>query len=305
MQRNLVRAGALSAPRLVIPIEELPSSREDVYIGERVRKSTATSVVLLDATTLACCHFNGCRMFLIRFDLERGTHTLLDAIDTVFNGQRCETDLMSGDGAGRLVTTNFFQLTCSLYQRVGDRLQFVRDLAYRAGNRVHGIKFYDPDMVAVTSRYGAGGVHFVDLNTMQRRFFLGAPGLSVQDVCFPNPSRAITVLVDGSPQFTPRRIYSSVVHAIDFSIKARTGKVVRERIFKAAHFDNVVLYQDRLFITDQYNNVVVVLDPETLEQVDALDGYDFPHGLDANFGMVAVSNYGTNTVEIRSLAPIA
>jgi hypothetical protein len=303
VERDLALPGDQSSRRIVIPIEDLHSAHEDVYIGERLRKSTATSVVLLDANTLACCHFNGCRMFLIRFDLERGTYTLLDSIDTVYKGTRCETDLMTGDGTGGLVTTNFFQLTCSLYQRSGDSIKFVRDIAYNAGDRVHGVKFYGPNIIAVTSRYGAGGVHFFDSNTLERRFFIAARGISVQDVCFPNPSRAIMISTLGSPQlFTPRPIYSSVIHVVDFDFKGRKGAVVKQKTFEAAHFDNIVLHGNRVFITDQYNNVVLALDSETLESVDAFDGYDFPHGLDINFGLLAVTNYGANTVEIRPLA---
>lgn len=299
-QRSVARH---PARRLVIPIEDISSSREDVYIGDRLRKSTATSVVLLDADTLACCHFNGCRMFLIRFDLERGSHTILDTIDTTFKGERCETDLMGGDGAGRLVTSNFFQQTCSLYRRDGDRLQFVKDLGYSTGDRVHGVKFYAPDVVAVTGRYDAGGVHFFDCNTLERRFFLKARGLSVQDACFPRATRAIIVSVHGSPQlYRPREIYSSVVHIVDFDMSKAASRVVRKRIFPAAHFDAIAFCDGRVFITDQYNNLVLVLDSETLEQSAALEGYDFAHGLDVNFNMVAASNYGNNTIEIRSLS---
>lgn len=116
---NVLSRGSSLAKKLVIPMENLASPRKDVYIGERVRQSTTTSVIFLDANTIACCHFNGCRMFLIRFDLGRGTFKVIDSIDTVFGGEKVETDLMGGDGTGNLVTTNFFQNTCSLYRREG------------------------------------------------------------------------------------------------------------------------------------------------------------------------------------------
>jgi hypothetical protein len=35
--------------------------------------------------------------------------------------------------------------------------------------------------------------------------------------------------------------------------------------------------------------------------VDGAEGYGFPHGIDVNFDILAVTNYGTNTVEPHPL----
>jgi hypothetical protein len=46
---------------------------------------------------------------------------------------------------------------------------------------------------------------------------------------------------------------------------------------------------------------VKVLDPDSLAEIGRIDGYDFPHGIDIRFGMLAVTNYGANTIDIRAI----
>ena len=79
------------------------------------------------------------------------------------------------------------------------------------------------------------------------------------------------------------------------------AQVLQEKFFKDAHIDSIIYYENRLYFTDQYNNKVIVCDPESLDILEEIGGYDFPHGIDVNFGILAVTNYGSNTVELRLL----
>lgn len=286
---------------LIIRIEDIPSSRPVVYVGDHVRVSTATSVVFLNANTLACCHFNGCKMFLFRFNFGEGTYTLLDSIDTTFNGKRTETDLMATDGYGNMVTTNFFHTACTFYRYENDKLHFTEDLKFAVGNFVHGVKYYNQDIVAVTSRDKSSGVHFINRKTNKLEFVLPTPGLSVQDVCFLSENRFVMVSGHGSPKLHSADIYSSVLHIISFDAVKKTATILANKVFEKSHLDNIVVYKNRLYVTDQYNNKVLCFDAETLAPQADYEGYDFPHGIDVNYDIVAVTNYGSNTVELRSL----
>lgn len=286
---------------LVIPLPTDRASRSPVFIGERPRQSSATSVVLLDPSTLACCHFNDCRMFLIKFDLLHGTYSIADSIDTQFAAVRCETDLMATDGDGQLITTNFFQHTCSLYRYDGSHVAFVRDLPYSAGDRVHGVKFYDGSTAAVTSRYDASGVHFFDLESLRRKFFIRMKGQGASDVCFLSDNRLAVITTLGHPNLRAFNIYASRAYILEFDIAAMTARSIACRQFEKSHFDNMVYFQDRLYITDQYNNKVRVLDAQSLDEVDEWKGLTFPHGVDVKFGLAAVTNYGNNTILLRAL----
>lgn len=289
------------AKKLIIPLAEIESSRELVYVGDHVRASTATSVVLLDANTLACAHFNGCKMFLVRFDVNNGTYEFLDSCDTTFNGQKSETDLMATDGHGNLAASNFFHRACTLYRYENNQIHYVADLPCSIRNFVHGVKYYNENILAVTARGQSGGVHFIDRNTHKHVFRVAAPGLSVQDVCFLSDNRLVMISGHGSPKLHSAEIYSSVLHVIDFNISEVKLSIIAKMDFAATHLDNIVCYAGRLYFTDQYNNKVICLDADTLAPLNDIVDYDFPHGIDVNYGIIAVTNYGSNTIEIRSL----
>lgn len=152
---------------LIIPIENLSLSTPQVFVGDKPRLSTVTSVIFLSPNLIVCSHFNGCKMFVIKFDLPTNTFDVIQELDTTYRGQKCETDLLASDKCGNIVSTNFFKNTCTSYLYENNRIRFARDLEYNAGNRVHGLKFIDKDTIAVTSRHDHSGIHFFDFYTGQ------------------------------------------------------------------------------------------------------------------------------------------
>ncbi|MEH6551793.1 MAG: hypothetical protein V7744_17595 [Pseudomonadales bacterium] len=287
---------------LIITLENMQSDRDVVYVGDHVRASTATSVILLNPDTLVCCHFDGCKIFLVNFNLHDGTYNFIDSLDTTFNGQKTSTDLMATDGHGNLLTSNFFHKSCTFYRFENNKIEHAADINHTIENFVHGVKYYNRDIVAVTSRNQSGGVHFIDRKTHKVIFRLNTPDLSVQDICFLSDNRLVMVSGNGSPELHSSDIYSSVLHVVDFSMNGKTASVVKAKVFEASHLDQIALHQNNLYFTDQYNNEVICLDAETLEPSGHYENYDFPHGIDVNHGIIAVTNYGSNTVELRSLS---
>jgi hypothetical protein len=288
--------------KLIIPIEDIPTKRQLVYVGDHIRPSTATSIVFLNENTLACSHFNGCKIFLIRFDFNEGTHHILDTVDTTYNNEKTEPDLMATDGHGNIATSNFFHKACTFYKYENDTINLAGDSHYQISDYAHGIKFYNSDIIAFTSRGKGGGVYFVNRITHQPLFKILSPGLSVQDVCFLSPNRMAMISGLGSPKLYSDNIYASTLHIIDFDITKKSAAVIEKRIFEASHFDNIVLYKDDLYFTDQYNNKVLRMNAQTLALKPAFVDYDFPHGIDVNYDILAVTNYGTNTLELRALS---
>lgn len=90
---------------------------------------------------------------------------------------------------------------------------------------------------------------------------------------------------------------------IEFDINQKTHKCLREILYPKCHFDCIVAHDDRLYVTDQFNNLVKIYDSSDLMQIGELSGFDFPHGLDINHGMMAVTNYGSNTIDIMPFRP--
>jgi hypothetical protein len=287
--------------QLIINLEEITSERDLVYVGDRVRPSTATSIVLLSPNILACCHFNGCRIFLIEFDITKSAYKLIYETETLYNGKKTETDLMHTDLKGNIVVSNFYEKTCSLYKYDNKQINFFKDLKTKIGDFVHGVKFYNTDTVAVTSRKSQGGVHFIDCIEDKVIFKLLANGLSVQDICFLSPNILAMISSTGSPTMKKIPIYHSMLHIIEFNMAKKTSKILQERFFENSHFDNIVEYEDVLYFTDQYNNKVISCYSKNIKLSHDILGFNFPHGIDVKFDVMAVTNYGNNTIELRSV----
>ena len=286
---------------LSIPLENLASTRANVFVGDKTRSSTATSVVLLDPQTLVCCHFNGCKMYLIRFNLAAGTYEIVDSLETTYKGIKCETDLMGGDGNGNIIVSNFFEHSCTLYRCDGNKLTFVKDLDYSAGNFVHGAKLWGSNTGCVTTRGQTGGIHFFDIETCKRKFIISTPGLGVQDLCILPDQKIVMIANTGHPSLQAGETYSAMAMILERGKDPQKIRTTARATFEKSHFDNVVFNKGKLFITDQYNNCVLVLDAVNLSTIGSYDNFDFPHGVDANYDVLATTNYGKNTVEIRSL----
>ena len=234
--------------------------------------------------------------------MESGSYTCLGETDTTFKGVPCETDLMTFDQHSRIVTTNFFQHSCSMYKYDEGKVTFEKDLNYQAGGPVHGVKFYTPDILAITSRREAAGIHFFEASTGKIVRVIATPGKSVQDIQFLSPQRVVMISTTDSPKMQSGKMWNSILDVIDFDLEGKQAKLVYSRNYADAHLDSIVIHQNRLYMTDQYNHKVIVLSAENLEPVEEHHNYHFPHGIDVNHGMLAVTNYGLNTVEIRKLS---
>ena len=195
---------------LQIQLEDLrqPEWRA-LYVGDRRRYATATSVRLLDSRTLVCASLLAQKIYLIRFDLAYGSHTVVDSVDTVYNGSPTQTDLCDVDGRGsegrgsgapwRVVTSNCEGGNMSLYRVADDKIRHERNLSMDLhGNYCHGSRFCGPDVVVATALRDPRGVHFYDVQTMRRLLYVRTERLP-KDVCFLPDRRAVLATTDGAP----------------------------------------------------------------------------------------------------------
>ncbi len=273
-----------------------------LYIGGRSRYATATSVRILDAETLVCCSLLARKMELIRFDDAQRTWRVLDCIDTVFAGSTAETDLCDADAHGNILTSNCALGTVTHYRRDGDRLAFVRDLPTGFEKSwAHGVRFFTPDIFAVTLSRGEEGVHFFDLKTGRRLLFIPSQ-YKVKDVCFLSDTRLIMVVTDGAPRPQEQAAYHGGVELVEFSLALGSHAVLGRKIFAGCHFDAASLHDGKLYITSGLSDGIFVVDTVTLEKVDEIGGYHVPHGIDINLGMMAVTSYADNTVTLTRIS---
>jgi hypothetical protein len=295
-----------SAPgAFVIPLPDLTGrGLRPVYLERRSRYATVTSVRLLDPETLVCASFLEKKLYLVRFDVAAGTHRILDAISTTHRGIPVETDLADADPSGeQIALSNFHHGSLGLYRRQGDRLAFVRDLDFGLEAKVHGVRFASGDLVAVTVGSTPTGVRFYDLASTRPTIHVDLPR-KTQDLALLSEREMIVLSVHGAPRRRRQTDYGSDVCRVRFDPACGRAEIERLRTFADTHFDACVLHAGRLFLTDQRNDRVEILDPDSLEIVGSVGGYDFPHGIDVRFGLLAVSNYGTNAIDLRPVSDV-
>lgn len=293
----------MPAPAVRIRLEDInPNGRLPLFIQNRARLGCVTSVKLLDEKTLICCNLVGRRIYLIEFDAATGRSEVLDSRDTVFEGEPVETDLCDTDGEGRVLTTAFYKGSATLYRRDSARLCHVRDLPFKLQGYAHGIKFYRPGVAAVSIAKGAMGVYFYDLDSCACLLHVDT-GMKVQDVCFVSENRFVAVLGYGSPGAQAGGgAYDSALCLYEFNLVERTYAMVKRAVYADIHLDCCV--RDgvgNLYINDQFHDKVCMVDEDTLQPRTAIAGFDFPHGLDVRFGLLASSNYGSNEVLVHQL----
>ena len=299
------RRGRPSEGAFVLPLPDLTGrGLRPVFLERRGRYATVTSVKLLDPETLACASFLEKKLYLVRFDAKRRTHRILDVIPTTYRGIPVETDLADSDPAGEnVVLSNFHHGSLGQYRRDGDRLRFVRDLDFGLDGKVHGVKFLTRDLVAATVGSQPTGVRFFDLGLGKPTIHVDLPR-KTQDVTFLSEREMIVLAVHGAPRRREQVPYGSDVCRVTVDLETGRSELGRLRTFEDTHFDASVLHDGRLFLTDQRNDCVKILDPDSLAGIGRIDGYDFPHGIDIKFGMLAVTNYGANTIDIRAVADL-
>jgi len=274
---------------------------QERYVGDRKRYATASSVRFLDSHTLVCCSLLARKIYLIRFDLEGRRFEILDRADTMYVGKTAQTDLCDIDDRGHIITSNCEAGSLSLYRHGGDKICFVRDLPTRLeGNFCHGARFCGPDVVVAAVHRDPRGAHFFDAQTLKKLLYIETEH-PAKDICFLPNARAILVTTAGSPTTKPQEGYLSENLLVKFDLKSRSCKIFKKQTYPAGQFDSAVVHEDNLFVVDGGRGSILVIDVHTLQQVDQIDGYDFPHGIDINYGMMAITSYGTNSIYVRSL----
>jgi hypothetical protein len=287
------------AMALQIPLEDLHQPDwQERYVGDRKRYATASSVRFIDPHTLVCCSLLARKIYLIRFDLKSGSFETLDSADTMYAGNTAQTDLCDIDGRGHVITSNCQAASMSLYRHSGDKICFVRDLAMGLeDNFCHGARFYGPDVVVAAMHRNPRGVHFFGLQTMEKLLYIETDHLA-KDICFLPNGRAILITTAGSPAPNSQDGYVSENLLVEFDLKSRSCSLLKKQTCTIGQFDSAVVHADSLFVVDSGRGCILVLDVHTLRQIDQIDGYIFPHGIDINYGMMAITSYGTNSIYV-------
>jgi hypothetical protein len=292
---------------MVIKMEDINNSDMPVqFIGGRSRLSSCTSVKLVDSQRLVACNLAGQRMYLIRYDLARGYHEIQDCIPTQFADKHVRTDLLDGDNRGRFATSNCEHGSVTIYRLNDNRLEFEKDLPIpeeRPGF-CHGIRFVPPDgdIICATTTMEGTWVYFLDTETGEIIFKFRDDGWRPKDICILDNARIVVIYSRGTPSYTEAAPYDSKLSLIALDLNTKQHRVISDLMIKG-HVDCCCRLGERIYITNGSRDCVMTfrLEGNTVALDYELSGYHFPHGIDMLPGVMAVTNYGSNTIVLTQI----
>ena len=242
-----------------------------MYVGDRRRLATVTSVAFVGDDHLVAAHLLGCTLFLIKYDVESlttkrtrvsdgdgaaaatcdlatQTHSIVDTIQTTYGGKPVITDLLDYEPITKqIVVSNFDGESGTLYRLIDTadgacRLEHVRDLPipkqYRG--KCHGAKFYDPNTACLTSRQ-AQALVFIDTETAKCKCVLRLT-VTPQDVAFVDKTHALVISnLSRSPTRGEHKPYVAALVYYEIDVDGARATELHRITFDDSHFDSVVV----------------------------------------------------------------
>jgi hypothetical protein len=292
---------------MIIKMEDINNSGMPVhFIGERSRLSSCTSVKFIDKNRLVACNLAGQRMYLVRYDVDSGCHEIEDCIPTRFGDKDVCTDLIDGDNKERIATSNCEHNSVSIYRVKNNRLEFDTDLPIpeKVPDYCHGVRFVPPDgeIICATTTMIEKSVYFLSIASGKIVYKFRDDEWRPKDVCFLDESRIFVVYTWGIPSTSQAAPYDSKVSLLSLNLQTQRHEVISELMIDG-HVDCCRRLGERLYITNGSRDCVMIVrfEDNGLILDQQMLGYNFPHGIDVFPGMLAVTNYGSNSIVLSKI----
>lgn len=295
---------------MIIKLEDINNTGHGpLYIGQRSRLAGCTSVKLINHEYLLACSFVGKRMYLVHYDMDGNRHRVTSCINTQYRNQDVSTDLVDFDGHNLILTSNAEQSSLTMYRLNGDQLEFVKDvpIADPRANFCHGVKFVPPDgkVVCATCTLDGRCTYFISAESNAILYQFSDGEWKPKDICFISPRRMLVVYAKGSATREASHSEQSKISYLSLDLENKTHAVLDEIVLEKAHLDCCQRLGDKVYVSDQLGNRVIVcrVTGEKLVLEPEITGFDFPHGVDVLPGtnLMAVTNYGNNTIVLDEI----
>ena len=273
------------------PIEELKLPPE-VTIGTRKRYSTATAVAWINDHKLVSAAFNSRKVYLIELT-EDGGSRILDVVKAPYN-----PDLM--DYKDGVIVTSDYPFSnpdghASIFDVVDDKIVYRKSIKLPS-TKAHGCKIVDSNTIIITSNSDFNkGCLFIDVNKGVVKSNLKDMDHYPKDVHIKD-DRLLVVCAKSLPQIGQTTVIGeSILYLFDVATLTRLDEVRFH-----GQTDSLTMDGEHVFITIQGDDTVAgfTLIDDKLSYIGRAGGFNFPHGIDALNGRIAVTNYGDNTIRI-------
>jgi hypothetical protein len=274
-----------------MPRNELTIAPE-VTIGNRKRYSTATAVAWINDNKLVAAAFNSRKVYLIELT-EDGGSRILDVVKAPYN-----PDLM--DYKDGVIVTSDYPFSdphghSSVFDLIDDKLVYRKSVTF-PNTKSHGCEIVDDNTVIITSNSDFNkGCLFVDINKGVVKHNLTNMDHYPKDA-YIKDDRLLVVCAKSLPQIGQTTVIGeSVLYLFDVATLTRLDEVRFH-----GQTDSLTMDGDDILITIQGDDTVAhcTLVDDKLKYIGRIGGFNFPHGIDALNGRIAITNYGDNTIRI-------
>jgi len=271
-----------------------------LFINNIKRLATTTGVKFINKDHVCVINLVGMYMRLYK------NNELLDHIDTTYNGKLCVSDLMDYYN-GLIVISNFDCGTQSLYKIIDNKLIKYKDLPNFSKDPqfCHGVKFYPykENILCFTfNRNKVFSVVFVNYMTNMVLYqFEYLYGYNPKDVAFINENEMVIgySTSDVTPISTQLNYKSRIVY-MRFDLVGKNHNIVDYFDVDNTHADCIMYKNNVIFLNDQMYDTVntFCIVNNKIQFIESIKLFDKPHGMDIYDNLLAVANYGDNTVKI-------
>jgi len=271
---------------IIVTLEDLNRSKfGPIFVANRKRLATCTSVKIIDHEYLVTASLVGQKLYLIRYqnpeqNTEQNTEPqVIDSIDTTYQGKQVDTDLIDYDGQNQIATSNFSTNSVTLYQiiqitqpiqtteehpletepKVVKKLGFVKDIPLlKNGGRCHGVKFYNPEIICSTSQNGF--IHFIRITDLAEIYSIKIKE-DPKDICFLTNNTILIAYNTGAPNPNKRPIYDSGLIYLKFDPTFQTDSQILDKLkIKNSHIDALTNNGNKIYVTNQLKDQILVFE---------------------------------------------
>jgi len=290
--------------KLNIIIEEPNRAKKSTfYVGSKSRLATLTGVCFTSSDHLITAHLVGECLHCIEFDFDDKKSRVLSTIESTFDGANTIVDLIKFDGSKRIIASNFDAGSATLYELFDDKIKHLTDITLPEGKgNCHGVSFFNEEIVCLSTNKNY--LFFINTHTGKILAEFRLP-YHIKDICTYKQNELLLCFAIKSPSSQIKPTYGSGVYYIHVDLERNKLSIVDKRYFWPAAFDAICKDKTTnvFYVTDQYGCRVISfkLSKGKIAPLGEYRGFDFPHGIDINKSLLAITNYGNTSLDLLNI----
>jgi hypothetical protein len=266
------------------------------YFGDAGRCESLTDCDFVDDTHIVCADRQMGRLYLIEFNMNTGTHTMIDMLVT--NPIQHFDLLIVCDDTVYAVCYTYILFSCKIKNMKftqPDLTKMNRKEAY------HGL-CRSPIGNLVLTNMRDNTIADYSLQTKKTHNFRCREGVHIKDATFVDMSTLLVISTDGGPAATITKLYNS--HILLYNYKS--GALLHKYTLVDTHVDSCIYDAPYCYVTctsptgGGYILKCFISDKYTITETRQIPTERFPHGITIRGDLIAYTSYEESSLVIKN-----